>query len=336
MSTATSKINYDKAGYYILALVAIVLLGFWRSYFSEILAGRSAHGTIFHFHGVMMSIWIAMLIVQPMLIRKKKLAAHRLIGKLSFVVMPLLVLSILLIQHYRGNLYQNGVNFIGVMDGVIFMSTFYLIAIFNRRNVNVHARAMVCTAITMIQPASDRVQFNVLEMHMPIVFFVSWAVIYITLIALMIAERKQKGGRWVFPLFFGMHILLVVVTIGGNKFPGIDPAFGKWFLSLPLTSLPTVELKDLPIPENEIDRYTAEWGEGEYVTYKKGDQLWARMLQNGQQDSTRLLYQGNSEFVVDKYKPFLRVKYYIKAEKAQEFVMYFGEIGNRGRTKRKN
>ena len=338
MTTTTSKINFDKSGYYILGLIVIVLLGFWRGYFSELIAGTSMHSSIFHFHAVMMSLWIAMLIVQPLLIRKKKFAAHRFIGKLSFVVMPLLVISIIQIMHYEGNLFpENELTFIGSMNGAILMSTFYLIAIWKSSNINIHARAMVCTGITMIQPASDRVMFNIFEMQMPTVFFVSWGIIYLLLIVLIIIERKQKDGRWIFPLYLCMHVMLVSSILVVEKIPVVDPAFGKWFLKLPLTATPTVIVKDLPIPENEIDRYLGEWGEhgGELTIYKTGNQLWERWIENGKVDSTRLLYQGKSEFIPDKYKPFKSLNFYVKDGKANAFSIYYGAIGNSGQTKRK-
>lgn len=333
-----SKINFDKAGYYIFGLVVMVLLGFWKSYFAELIAGTSRHALIFHFHAVMMSLWIAMLIVQPILIRKKKLTAHRWIGNLSFIVMPLLVLSILQIMHYEGNLFpENETNFVSTMNGAILMSTFFLIAIWNRQQVSVHARAMVCTGITMIQPASDRFLFVFFKIPFPAVFFVSWGIIYLILIALILVERKQKVGRWVFPLYFCMHVLLVDSVLVIQRLPVVDPAFGKWFLSLPLTDKPTVVVKDLPVPENEIDRYPGDWGQrdGEYTIYKRGDQLWGRWVENGKVDSTRLLYQGNSEFIPDKHKPLTRLIFYVKDRKAEAFTIYFGAISNSGQTKRR-
>ncbi|MCO4294209.1 hypothetical protein NF867_15215 [Solitalea sp. MAHUQ-68] len=336
MTSTSSKINFDKFGYYILGLIPIVLLGFWKSYFSELIAGTSRHASIFHFHGMMMSLWIAMLLVQPLLIRKKQFAAHRIIGKVSFVVMPLLLLSILQIMHYEGNLFpENELTFIGTMNGVITMSTFYLIAIWNKSSINIHARAMVCTGITMIQPASDRIMFNIFNMQAPTVFYVSWVMIYLLLIALMIIERKQKVGRWVFPLYLGMHIIFVSSMAVITKIPVIDPAFGKWFLTLPLTTAPTVIVKDLPIPESEIDRYPGKWGDnGESEIYKRGHQLWERWIENGKADSTRLLYQGKSEFIPDRNKPFKSLYFLVKDGKTDAFSVYYGGIGNSGQTKR--
>ena len=260
------------------------------------------------------------------------------IGKFSFVVMPLLVLSILQIMHYEENLFpENEINFVSTMNGAILMSTFYLIAVWNRQNVSVHARAMVCTGITMIQPASDRFLFFFFKIPFPTVFFVSWGIIYLILIALVLVERKQKAGRWVFPLYFRMHILLVDSVLVIKRIPIVDPAFGRWFLTLPLTAKPTVVVKDLPVPKNEIDHYPGEWGlrDGEYTIYKRGDQLWARWIENDKVDTTRLLYQGNSEFIPDKYKPLKRLIFHVKNGKAEAFTIYFGAVGNSGQTKRK-
>ena len=337
------KISFDKAGYYSGGLVVIVLVGFWNPYISELIVGRSRHASVFHFHGVMMALWTGMLIVQPILIRKKKFAVHRLIGRLSFMVMPLVVLSILQVMHYEGNLFpQEALTFIGVMNGVILMSTFYLIAIANRSNVAIHARAMVCTGITMIQPASDRVLFHLFKMQFPAVMFVSWALIYLLLIVLIVMERKQKAGRWIFPFYIFLHIILVDSLLFNPRIPGVDPGFGKWFLALPLTAKPTAAVKDLPIPKNEIDRYPGEWGQhddeqhnDEYTVYKISDQLWVRRIENGKLDSTRLLYQGHGEFIPDKYKPFARLFFHVNDGKAESFRFYYGAIGRGGQIERK-
>src|ERR1700712_3913685 len=97
MTTVTAKLRFDKSGYYFIGLVAIVFLGFWPSYFSRFFNGTNNYSFYFHFHAIMMSLWVAILITQPILIRKKKLAVHRLIGKLSYVIMPVLLISVLLI-----------------------------------------------------------------------------------------------------------------------------------------------------------------------------------------------------------------------------------------------
>ncbi len=95
----SKKINFDKAGYFIAILIPIVIVAFWPSYFS-ILFDHVITPTFYsHFHGIMMMIWIALLIVQPILIRKKKLKIHRLVGKMSYFVGPVVFISMLMITH---------------------------------------------------------------------------------------------------------------------------------------------------------------------------------------------------------------------------------------------
>jgi hypothetical protein len=74
------KIKFDLSGYYFIGLVVLVLLGFWPTYFSKFF-DKTAD----------LSLWILALIIQPILIRKKKLAVHRLIGKFTYVLLPLMI-----------------------------------------------------------------------------------------------------------------------------------------------------------------------------------------------------------------------------------------------------
>jgi hypothetical protein len=57
----------DKAGYYTKGLFALALLGFWPTYFSKFFDGTANYNSYFHFHFAMASLWIALLIVQPIL-----------------------------------------------------------------------------------------------------------------------------------------------------------------------------------------------------------------------------------------------------------------------------
>jgi len=68
------KIKFDLSGYYFIGLVVLVLSGFWPTYFSKFFDKTADFTVYFHFHAIMLSLWILALIVQPILIRKKKLA----------------------------------------------------------------------------------------------------------------------------------------------------------------------------------------------------------------------------------------------------------------------
>ena len=108
METIKSKLRFDLSGYYFIGLIGLILIGFWPSYFSKFVNGTADFTVYFHFHATMVSTWVFMLIAQPILIRKRKLALHRLIGKLSYIVFPLILISIILLSHSRQTTFEQG------------------------------------------------------------------------------------------------------------------------------------------------------------------------------------------------------------------------------------
>ena len=68
---------YYNLGYWFLLLIVLVIAGFYTSYFTVFF---QPHATIIHIHFTLMTLWIAMLITQPFLIKYKKLAIHRMLG----------------------------------------------------------------------------------------------------------------------------------------------------------------------------------------------------------------------------------------------------------------
>ena len=241
MTTITRKIRYDNSGYYFIGLVGLVLLGFWPSYFSKFFNGTEKYSFYFHFHAAMMSLWILTLIVQPILIRKKKLAVHKFIGKLTYILMPMLFISVILLTHYQIQKHVEIVNgeklygnhLIIPFKDLLILGTAYIIAIVYRHNINIHARAMIATGIVFIEPALFRLLINSTK-NLPIGFLCTIGLVYSLLIGLIIIERKQKSGRWVFPLILGLYIIVHSLIISQIKI-GVWETFAKWFAGLPLT-----------------------------------------------------------------------------------------------------
>lgn len=238
MSAGTSKIRFDNSGYYFFALVIIVVLGFWPSYFSRFFNGTNSYSFYFHFHASMMSAWIAMLIIQPILIRKKKLRIHKMIGKLSYIVMPLLFISILLLVNSRLKASERedlGFSLFVPFKDLLILATTYIIAVRYRRNLQIHARAMIATGIVFIEPALARFMgHSVFKNDGTWAYFGTIGIIYAVLITLIIIERKQKSAKWVFPLVLVMYIMVHSVLIFSIEIPYLN-SFAKWFASLPLT-----------------------------------------------------------------------------------------------------
>lgn len=244
MAVITKKIRFDKSGYYFIGLPILVLLGFWSSYFSKLFPGTNDYHFYFHFHAVIMTLWILALIIQPILIRKKELAIHKFIGKLSYILMPLLFISVILLKHFQIQKQIEIINGEVSLSGpsphlllpfkdLLILGIMYTIAIVNRREINIHARAMIATGIVFIEPALSRFLIEITD-SVPVGFLTTIGLVYAILIALMISEKKQKKGRWIFPLVLSLYIIVHSLIIFQVQI-GFWETFAKWFAGLPLT-----------------------------------------------------------------------------------------------------
>jgi hypothetical protein len=244
MDSTKPKLSFNNSGYYFIGLFVLVILGFWPSYLAKFFNRTANFKFYFHFHAAMMILWIAALIVQPILIKKKKLPLHRLIGKMTYFLVPLMFISVILMINlsHNHNVNEEGLDIrllVQSKDFIIFALA-YVIAIKYRRNINIHARAMVVTGIALIEPALARIFYNSFDWfkifeNFPLFgLMMAMLLISLLLIALIIKERYQKRGRWVFPLALVIYSILNIITIFQIHI-GPWETFSKWFVSLPLT-----------------------------------------------------------------------------------------------------
>jgi hypothetical protein len=157
MSETTMPMKW--AGITYAALLLLTLIAFWPSYIS---VPMKEYGMWFHLHAVAATLWLLILIVQPITIHSGRRDLHRCIGLASLVLMPILPISILGVAHtamqgatgpefdIHAYLFYDS-----VVLGTIFVAS-YVMAIINRHNIAVHSRYMVCTGLTLIDPVADR------------------------------------------------------------------------------------------------------------------------------------------------------------------------------------
>ena len=78
---------YRHAPYYVLVCIAVIIAGFWQSYFS-VWGGVPWQ---FHAHGVAASLWVLMVLAQSWTPHHGQLALHRAVGKSSLLLFPFLI-----------------------------------------------------------------------------------------------------------------------------------------------------------------------------------------------------------------------------------------------------
>lgn len=174
---------YHNLGYWFLLFIVLVFAGFYHTYFSVLFQPTKS---VIHIHFVLMAIWIAMLIVQPFLIKYKKLSLHRLIGRISYVLVPLLLFTsfILIRNEYydsiadleerivpgqisldQGEILKQAAAQQGIaLVYFIWFLVFYVLAIKNKKKSPVHARYMLATSLSLLGPTIDRMIFFVFKM----------------------------------------------------------------------------------------------------------------------------------------------------------------------------
>jgi hypothetical protein len=235
---ATRPLNFSRSGPYFAGLFVLALVAYWNSYLSQILSASNYT----HFHASLAAIWILMLVAQPMLIRAKRLTWHRVLGGFSYVLAPLIVISIVLLAHSRikglsGEAYaiQTYILYLQVSLTVLFGLS-YALAIAKRHVVALHARFMVCTAFTLIDPIVIRLMFW-MGSRTP-----SWNYQWVTfgltdlaIVALIYLERRSTSGRRVFPVMLAVFVLAQIPALFGLTNTPVWQAFANWFAALPLT-----------------------------------------------------------------------------------------------------
>jgi hypothetical protein len=230
--------NFTRSGPYFAGLLLLAFVAYWPTYFSRVLSASNYT----HFHASLAVLWILMLAAQPTLIRMKRPALHRLLGMFSYVLAPLIVVSIVLLGHSRikgltGEAYaiQTYILYLQVSLTVLFGLS-YGLAIYKRHTAALHARFMVCTAFTLIDPVVIRLMFW-MGSRTPTWNYqwVTFGLTDLVILSLIFMERRAKSGRKVFPVMLCVFVLAQAVALSGLTFTAPWQAFARWFAALPLT-----------------------------------------------------------------------------------------------------
>ena len=198
---------------------------------------------------------LLLLIAQPFLIKYKKLSWHRILGKASYILVPLLLITGFLL--IRNEYYRNleGLNQavltgqkqlsqpeilkeiaatpIGLFYLTWFM-VFYGLAIRNRRQSPKHARYMLATALTLTGPTVDRIvgiHFHIYTVAGISSFIISFLIIDIVLALLLFLDYRNKKETKT------LWTCLLIYTIGQFLYY-LLPTFDWWAEFMKFIMLP--------------------------------------------------------------------------------------------------
>lgn len=209
--------GYKNLSLFFVIILGFVVWGFFRTYFGLFPSFKGIQ-TVQHFHGAMMLCWFAMLILQPLLIRYGKFSLHRKIGAVSYVLIPLLLLSIFMVArmgYYRDaalvSKEQNlGSLALNLPDLFVF-GTIYILAMVNRKNSAYHMRYMIATSTLMLGPGIGRAFIIYGGMSFPLAITYALTITDLLVLGLIIYDLIKKNAvkpyLISFILIVGMHII---------------------------------------------------------------------------------------------------------------------------------
>lgn len=192
----------------------IVFAGFARTYYLRgFFQVPPLPSNIVHVHGLVMTMWVAVFVIQVRLIAAKQVQLHKQLGYAS-IGLAALIIATGLPTAMRAAKYGStstppdvpplSFMLIPVMDLVMF-AMFFGAAIIYRRRAADHKRLMLLTAINFIPPAIARIPIPALQALGPLWFFGFPTAL--ALLCVVLDARRQGRVNRIFVL--GTVLLLV-------------------------------------------------------------------------------------------------------------------------------
>jgi uncharacterized membrane protein len=220
-----------------VALLLLAGLAFWPPYLSKI--GQAEGYT--HVHAILGASWLVLLAVQPALIRAKRRAQHRLLGRAGVLVGLAFVASSAFIAHRslarmsaEQFLREGGAVYLPLAMACIFASALAL-AIRWRGSTPVHARFMAATALPLLDPLFARILYFY-GPPLPSEFLYQAPAFLAVIAALAALGRSLPGGSTGRRHFLWFSLGVAALLAGFFVVPRTEPwlHFAAWVREWPI------------------------------------------------------------------------------------------------------
>lgn len=236
---------YQYSVFAFILFFGLALWAFWTSYY-----GKLHHDMAWsmRFHGMSMTAWCLILIGQALLIRLKKYKIHNLTGKISYVIVPLILISGYNLAQVTVRAMEAGTSLYYFWIALMFISLIafailYGLAMWHRKVPLTHARYMACTIFPLFTPITDRLIYKYFPELIPLVpelegmslvQLIGFAIADALLVSLLIWDWKAHKRLDVFPVVLLIMGLFQLSVLTFYKIP-LWKQIGDWIMSLPLS-----------------------------------------------------------------------------------------------------
>lgn len=201
-------------------LAILVFMGFSPTYFRAGVVLAPLPNALVHIHGAVFSLWMVLFLVQTFLISAKRVAWHRSLGAIGFLLPP--VMAILGIITAIDGL-RRGVR-IGPLDpatslafplvGITVMFIPIIIAAWRtRRRPDSHKRYIIITTIGLSEAAMGRIPWQKISIATPLGLVACTGLLLLLLVAydLFSLRRVHRSTLWAAPLTFAIAALTIPI-----------------------------------------------------------------------------------------------------------------------------
>jgi hypothetical protein len=209
---------YRNVGYFLLLLPPILIAGFWIPYFSGMPTFDPSITAAVHFHAFLLFAWVGLIVVQPLFIRSQAFRLHRVFGKASYVLMPLILVSgiAMLCKEYKENV-AGGMPVVRAWKAeylssfqLTLVAAFYCLAVvrIRRRNVSEHMGYMICIALVLLPAGLARTLGYWFDVSQSSSQTACLVVINLCLISLLIFDLRRRVSARPYAVALASYLII--------------------------------------------------------------------------------------------------------------------------------
>lgn len=218
------------------AALLLTAIGFWPSFLTR-LGTVPAHILV---HGLSATLWMALPVVQALLIRQRRRALHRQVGYASLALAAVVALSGLRVVQTMVTSEGAGITltthkFVFLdLTGILLFGLFVVLAIgaARRRDIGLHLRLMAASAIIPLEAANERTAILLgLAADFGDALYVSLVSVELICLGVILADWRQGRVRWPLPFLLAYYLAVHALATPVAQSTGFQ-AFSFWYAAI--------------------------------------------------------------------------------------------------------
>ncbi len=206
-----------------LGISLIVLIGFARTYYLKgFFATPPLPSLVVHLHGIVMTAWVVLFLVQVSLVAKRRTKTHQRLGVLGAVLSALVVVVGVVTALYAAARGATpgppSLEFLIVPLGDMLVFAILIgAALYYRRRLDVHKRLMILAAVNMMAPAIARIPLGFISNGGALAFFGLTDICLLVFVAFDTIRHRRLHPVFLWGTLFVIAMQPLRLALGGTE-----------------------------------------------------------------------------------------------------------------------